>query len=149
MSAEAPEATTETVATAPGEMVWCPDGHGNRILEIDDRLPFPCPQCGKPMVSEKPEPIAGTGREVRLPEVGRIVHVVIESTPEKDVIRPAIVMGREGDGRCLLNVFCHDHDNRPPGLYDGIAILGYGDGVGQWHWPPQTKGKGDTFEHFG
>lgn len=148
MSTQTPETASETVATAPGEMVWCPNGHGNRILEPDDRVPFRCPQCQEPMVAEKPEPVAGSGTEVRLPEVGRIVHVVISQDAAKTTVRPAIVMGRDADGRCLVTIFKHDHDAMPPGLYDGVGVVGYGVGVGQWHWPPQTKGKAETFEHF-
>lgn len=145
MSAEAAQVTDEGVATPSGDEgaeVWCPNGCGNRILELGEKIGFPCPACSTPMTVEKPEAAKRDGKKVRLPEVGRIVHVQLAA----DTVRPAIVMGRNADGRCLVHVFKDDHDPTPPGLYSGDAVLGYGFDIGQWHWPP--KAQAEQFDHF-
>lgn len=143
MGTDTAETTDEAVATHAGENVWCPNGHGNRILEHDDPWPFQCPQCGFAM-GAKPEPVAGSGKEVTLPTVGRIVYVRLS----EEVTRPAIVMGRDVDGRCFVHIFRDDRDPRIPGLdQDSNIVVGYGSKLGTWHWPPQG-GKAEKFEHF-
>lgn len=145
MSTQAPETSEQTVATAAsdvGKTVWCPQGHGSRILEADERVGFPCPACTLPMTETPPEQARRSGVKVQLPEVGRIVHVRLT----EEITRPAIVMGRNGDGRCLVTVFAHANDPKPPGFRDPTPVLWHGDGVGCWHWPPQ--GKTEHFESF-
>lgn len=140
MSTEAPQVTSETPPV--GTEVWCPNGHGNRFLDVDDKWPFPCPQCQQAMVTEKPPTYTVETQAVDLPTVGRIVHVMVGI----NTIRPAIVMGIGGtdddgpDGRLLLRVFLHPGDPHPPGFSEETVIVGYGTRIGGWFWPtPQRK----------
>lgn len=142
MSVSEAETTAHDDATPSpdaGKEVWCPEGCGNRILEPNERIGFPCPACSMPMVEEKPEAMMGKTRKERLPELGRIVHVLIA----EGVVRPAIVAGRSEDGRCLVHIFKHEHDPLPSGLRGESAVLSYGSTIGQWHWPPKSEA-----EHF-
>lgn len=145
MSAETAQASDEHVATPSpdaGKEVWCENGCGNRILDPDEHIPFPCPTgCGGMMTEAKPEPLGGgKTTEVKLPSVGRIVHVLCAP----GVIRPAIVMGRESDGRCFVHVFKDDRDPSPPGLATGDGVVSYGTHLGGWFWPARESGV--TFE---
>lgn len=154
MSAQAPELTGDEVAPPlspdagtpspdAGKEVWCENGHGNRILDTNERIPFPCPTgCGGLMVEEKPQTQYGNGptKSIELPTVGRIVHVLVAPA----TIRPAIVMGREADGRLFVHIFKDDRDPSPPGLATGTGIVRHGTHVGGWFWPP--KAQRETFE---
>lgn len=142
MSAEAAQTTEEQVATPSpdaGKMVWCENGCGNRILEPDERIPFACPTgCGGFMREGEPVGPPGSDKptvEVELPTVGRIVHVLMAP----GTVRPAIVMGRNDDGRLLVTVFKDDHDPSPPGLRSGTGVVGYGTHLGGWFWPERAK----------
>ena len=140
MSAEAPETVLEDVAAPTqdtGKEVWCENGCGNRILEAGEPIPFPCPTgCGGFMTEDKPAAFTGKTKSVDLPTVGRIVHVRIGP----GTVRPAIVMGRESDGRCLVTVFLHPGDPTLPGLgLEGVGVVPYGDHLGGWLWPPREQ----------
>lgn len=137
MSAEAAEAVSEDVATPispdAGKEVWCENGCGNRFLDPDERIPFPCPAgCGGVMTDQKPVEPAKKTVKVALPTLGRIVHVHVAS----GVWRPAIVMGADPDGKLLVHCFKHDTD-QPGSLRDGTGFVSYGTGLGQWVWPSQ------------
>lgn len=140
MNATEAETGSEAVATAPspdaGTEVFCENGCGNRILELDERIPFPCPTgCGGMMTTEKPPEPEKNTVSVVLPTLGRIVHVHVAV----GVWRPAIVMGADGDGSLLVHAFLHEGD--PQGrLNDGTGHVTYGPGLGQWVWPAkETK----------
>jgi hypothetical protein len=135
MSVSEAEKDAHDVATGvspdAGKEVWCENGCGNRILEPDERIPFPCPGgCGGMMTAEKPEAPARKTIPVTLPTLGRVVHVHVAV----GVWRPAIVMGADPDGTLLVH--CFKHENDPPGsLRDGTGHVTYGIGLGQWVWP--------------
>jgi hypothetical protein len=144
MSVEAPQTADDAVVTGPppGTEVWCPEGHGNRLLEVDDKWPLHCPVCNGEFQIEKPEAYGGgKTRKVDLPSVGRIVHILMAP----DTVRPAIVMGNNEDGRILVTVFKHEQDPTPPGLATGVGVVPYGLGIlGHWFWPAKSSEKFDT-----
>lgn len=146
MSAQAPEtADQEVAAPSPdaGKTVWCENGCGNRILDRDERIPFPCPTgCGGAMTEEKPQAAQGKTQSIELPTVGRIVHVLVAP----NVIRPAIVSAFQEDGTLALTVFRHPGDPVFQGLdrATNTAVCGYGVRIGGWFWP--ARAPKETFE---
>lgn len=141
MSELATEQVTDERGDA-GAMVWCPNGHGNRILDVGERIGFPCPQCTEPMSAEQPEAYVVKTKPVELPDVGRIVMV----RTSHEHIRPAIVAGRTEEGVCYLHIQFVPNDPRPPGLYSGEGWCGYSETrIGGWFWPVRTRQK-VTFE---
>lgn len=140
MSAAGAETADERVATdvSPdaGTEVFCENGCGNRILELDERIPFPCPTgCGGVMTTAKPPEQEKRTKSVTLPTLGRIVHVHVAM----GVWRPAIVMGADADGSLLVHAFLHEAD--PKGRFrDGnVGHVTYGTALGQWVWPAKEN----------
>lgn len=131
--AEQPNGAVATPSPDAGKKVWCENGCGDRILDPDERIPFPCPAgCGGVMTAEKPAVVVKKTRKVELPTLGRIVHVHVQS----GLWRPAIVMGADPDGRLLVHCFKHESD-MPGSLAEGTGYVTYGSGLGQWVWPSQ------------
>lgn len=128
------ESEVAQVEDNAGTEVWCPNGHGNRILDAGEKIGFGCPVCSAPMKTTMPEP-TGKKVEVRLPEVGRVVHVTLGP----NTVRPAIVMGRNEDGRCLLSICRHEDDPGIAGLAGNTAVVSPGEGIGTWQWPPKSE----------
>lgn len=129
------EAVSADVSPDAGVEVFCENGCGNRILEPDERIPFPCPTgCGGVMTTEKPPEPEKRTKSVPLPTLGRIVHVHVAV----GVWRPAIVMGADADGSLLVHAFLHEAD--PQGrLREGVGHATYGTGLGQWVWPAKEN----------
>lgn len=151
MTTEAPEQAVQAVVTPqPGTMVWCPDGDGNRILDVDDPWPMHCPQCSQEMVVEKPGSYTIPTEDIRLPRLGDTVLVRISLTQW----RPAMVIGigadeasGKPDGRLHVHVFKDPLDPNPPALSQDVGWTRYGDRIGGWlHRGPAGK-KPETFAH--
>jgi hypothetical protein len=125
------ERVATDVSPDAGTEVFCENGCGNRVLERDERIPFPCPTgCGGVMTAEMPAAKEQRTKSVTLPTLGRIVHLHVAA----GVWRPAIVMGAEPDGLLLVHAFLHESD--PQGrLREGVGHTTYGTGLGQWVWP--------------
>lgn len=142
MTEIASETASDAVATDEigdaGTEVWCPNLCGNRILDLGEKIGFPCPSCGTPMEVGKPEALTGKTKPVKIPAVGEIVHVLCSNTPEQ-VVRPAIVSARDLEGFLYVHVFGLPDDPMPPGLASREGTVRYGTHVGGWFYPAKDE----------